>query len=150
MRLEPESLGALRIQMQMSQGRVTVQFHAETAEARVLLNQHVQTLRHAMESHGLKLDGVQIHTLSRPGATSSGGQEHSQSQSQSGGDNTPRQDAGGQQSRGHADTSERQAQYRQAARQFMNQGQRNSSWQQQWNNANSTTNAQSPSLAGRT
>ncbi|GEM_PF-4315691 len=147
MRLEPESLGALRIQMQMSQGRVTVQFHAETAEARGLLNQHVQTLRNAMELHGLKLDGIQIHTLSRPGSTASAGQE--QSQSQSGGDNAPRQDAGGQQSRGHADTSERQAQYRQAARQFMSQGQRNSSWRQQWNAANTSTNAPTPSLAGQ-
>lgn len=137
MRLEPETLGSLRIQMQLSQGRVAIQFHAETAEARGLLSQHVQTLRQAMEAHGLKLDAVQIHTLARSGSSASTGQEQSspQSNSNSGGDQSNKHDAGGQQSRGHADTSEREAQYRQAARQFARQAQRQAAWSQQWNTA---------------
>ncbi len=145
-RLEPESLGSLRIQMQMNHGRVAVQFHAETAQARGLLNQHVETLRTAMESHGLKLENVQIHTLAKPGSSGSSAQEQ-QSNSQSGGDPNTRHDAGGQQSRGHGDTAEREAQYRQAARQFRNQGQPAASWRQQWDQAASSATSQTPSLA---
>lgn len=145
-RLEPESLGSLRIQMNMSQGRVAVQFHAETAQARGLLNQHIETLRTAMESHGLKLENVQIHTLARPGSSGSPGHEQ-QSPSQSGDDANSRHDAGGHQSRGHGDTAEREAQYRQAARQFRNSNQSGASWRQQWDNAAASAATQSPSLA---
>lgn len=145
-RLEPESLGALRIQMQISQGRVAVQFHAETAQARGLLNQHVETLRTAMESHGLKLDNVQIHTLARQGSTGSSGHEQ-QSHSQSGDDPNARHDAGGQQSRGHGDTAEREAQYRQAARQFRSPSQPGTSWRQQLDQAASSAATQTPALA---
>lgn len=134
MRLEPESLGALRIQMSLSQGRVAVQFHAETAQARGLLSQHMETLRSAMETQGLKLESVQIHSLSRPSA--GGGHEtgHQQHQSASG-EQGSRQDAAGQQSRGHADTAERESQYRQAARQHAQQRREGGTWREQWSAA---------------
>lgn len=134
MRLEPESLGSLRIQMNLSQGRVAVQFHAETAQARGLLNQHMETLRSAMETQGLKLETVQIHSLSRPSA--GGGQEtgHQQHQSASG-EQGSRQDAAGQQSRGHADTAERESQYRQAARHHAQQRHEGGTWREQWSAA---------------
>lgn len=134
MRLEPESLGSLRIQMSLSQGRVAVQFHAETAQARGLLSQHMETLRSAMETQGLKLETVQIHSLSRPSA--GGGQEtgHQQHQSASG-EQGSRQDAAGQQSRGHADTAERESQYRQAARQHAQQRHEGGTWREQWSAA---------------
>jgi len=142
MRLEPESLGSLRIQMHVSQGRVAVQFHAETAQARGLLTQHLETLRTAMESHGLRLENVQIHSLHRGGASGGGGQESaSQQQQPSTSDQGSRQDAAGQQSRGHGDTAEREAQYRHAARQALHHQNRHSgSWQEHWS---ATTASQS-------
>jgi len=142
-RLEPESLGSLRIQMQMSHGRVAVQFHAQTTRARGLLNQRVETLRTALESHGLKLDSIQIHTLTKPGFSGSTGHEP-QSHSQSGGDRDARHDAGGQQSRGHGDTTEREAQYRQAARAVRSPSQPGASWRQQWDQAASSASTQTP------
>lgn len=155
MRLEPESLGSLRIQIHVTQGRVAVQFHAETAQARGLLTQHVETLRHAMESQGLKLESVQIHTLARAGSSGSTGHEQTQHQSQSqSGSGDSRQDAAGQQSRGQGDTAQREAQYRQAARQFMNQHNEAqnpaTSWRAQWDAATSASTKPAPPVISRT
>lgn len=145
MRLEPDSLGSLRIQMSLSQGRVAVQFHAESAQARGLLSQHVEALRTAMETQGLKLETVQVHSLSRP--STGGGQETGHQQHQpTGGEQGARQDAAGQQSRGHADTAEREAQYRQAARQHAQQQREGGTWREQWSAASASpaSNAASP------
>lgn len=148
-RLEPESLGSLRIQMHVAQGRVSVQFHAETAQARGLLTHHIDALRTAMESQGLKLDTVQIHSLHRAGPSSgSSEQPHSQHQPSSG-EQGSRQDSAGQQSRGHGDTAEREAQYRQMARQALHQAREGASWRQHWNAAsvNAPTEIAKPQAA---
>lgn len=134
-RLEPESLGSLRIQMHVAQGRVSVQFHAETAQARGLLTNHIDALRTAMETQGLKLETVQIHSLHRAGSTG-GAHEQPNSQHQpSSGEQGSRHDSAGQQSRGHGDTAEREAQYRQMARQALHHGRGGDSWRQHFDAA---------------
>lgn len=103
MRLEPESLGALRVQMTMtSRGEVSVQFHVSTEEARQLLTQSMDSLRSAMEQNGLKFDQVTIQSLSR---SSQGGESQTNQDSgtgrQQGQFTQADRDAAGHESRGN-------------------------------------------------
>jgi flagellar hook-length control protein FliK len=131
MKLEPESLGAMRIQLNISQGRVQAQFHASSLQVRELLHQQTESLRSALESQGLRLDRIQIHAL-QPG--SEGDSSRSGSQQQRFG-HDQRHDAGDQQSRGSTKREQsqqdqqgfnnRNRQQNTFARRFMNvQGQR--------------------------
>ena len=53
--LEPESLGKLKIQINLQQsGDITAKFFARTEEARDLINQQLQYLREHLEAQGLK------------------------------------------------------------------------------------------------
>lgn len=106
MKLEPEALGQLRIQMSMNGGNVSVQFHADSPEARMLLQQSLDTLKSALEQNGLKLEQVTIQPLSK--VTDSGTVTAEQlanrvKTSQGGNDNANEHNAAGQQSRGHTD-----------------------------------------------
>ena len=123
MRLEPESLGTLRVQMQMSQGRVSVRFQAETPQARALLQQNVDALRAGLESKGLMLEQVHVQPLMR--AFADGGfrggesgtnltQDQGRSFASAGPNGGPssqqqqsRQDAGGERSRGFEEARQR-------------------------------------------
>lgn len=73
MRLQPEALGAVRIQMTIEQGVVQARFEAATPEARDLLNKHMETLRASLEAKGLSVDRLQVH-LASPGHGGPGGQ----------------------------------------------------------------------------
>jgi flagellar hook-length control protein FliK len=73
MRLQPEALGAVRIQMTIEQGVVQARFEAATPEARDLLNKHMETLRASLEAKGLSVDRLQVQ-LASPGHGGPGGQ----------------------------------------------------------------------------
>lgn len=60
-RLVPESLGFVRIQMDIAGGVVSATLDAGTAAARDLLADHLGMLRHALESRGLSVDRLQVN-----------------------------------------------------------------------------------------
>ncbi|MFG0330954.1 MAG: flagellar hook-length control protein FliK [Phycisphaerales bacterium] len=118
-KLYPESLGAVRVQMSVAQGRVAVQFHAETAEARALLTQSMDTLRQALEGQGLKVDRMSVQALGRNAAANSGS-----GSGQDGNDGSPREreqssgdrNAGEGRSRGFSDAQDEASRRRQNLR----------------------------------
>lgn len=60
MRLRPDSLGDLRIQLNLSGGDVTARFDAREESARRLLEQSVDQLRSALEARGLRVGRIEI------------------------------------------------------------------------------------------
>ncbi len=56
LRLTPEALGTVRVQLDMSGGRVAAHFQAETSAARELLQQQLPQLRASLEAQGLTVD----------------------------------------------------------------------------------------------
>ncbi len=103
-RLVPESLGEVRIQVALEAAAVSVRIDATTSAAQQLLGDHMAMLRSSLESHGLQVDRLSVHvappsspatpsasgnsTNSNPGDAASQGNQH---------------DAGGSQSRGRDD-----------------------------------------------
>jgi hypothetical protein len=92
LRLSPESLGLVRVEVRVNEGRVFVRIEAQTDPARRLLADHLSSLRLALEDQGLRIDRVEV---SRPrdaaedGATE--GRDHRGQQGRGGGD-TPGRD----------------------------------------------------------
>jgi len=116
MRLDPPELGALRVQMTIAHGTVSADFQASTPAAQALLDQHLPTLRNSLESQGLTVERMTVHTAS----SAPQGSAHAQQQSTSDDGSTNRRDghawssqhdAGGSESRGR--------QERDAPRSFM-------------------------------
>lgn len=80
MRLHPESLGAMRIQMELGGGNVAVNLEVHTEQAHRLLTQSLDALRATLESRGLTVQklGVQLGVAPPPAsaathASTSGG-----------------------------------------------------------------------------
>ncbi|MFG0274572.1 MAG: flagellar hook-length control protein FliK [Phycisphaerales bacterium] len=96
-RLSPESMGQVRIEMSIRQGTVDVRFEASTEQARELLTRHADMLRSTLHQKGFGVERIDVHTQpaptngSRAGADASGDQQHRRS---------PEQDAAGGESRG--------------------------------------------------
>lgn len=65
MRLNPEQLGALRIQVRIGSGVVGVRVEAETEQARELLSRDSATLRAALEARGLEVEFLTIEKPAR-------------------------------------------------------------------------------------
>ncbi len=86
LRLTPPEMGTVRIQLQIQNGTVNAQFHAETESARSLLHQQISHLRTALEQHGLNVERLGVHTMH----SASGSSLHQQSQ----GDTDTRSDDG--------------------------------------------------------
>jgi len=99
MKLTPESLGPLRIQMTVNQAEISIQFHTQTSEAGALIRDSLDGLRSALESQGYRMGQVTIQPLSRTesGEGNTGGTNH-QSGNQSG--QHEQHDAGEGRSRG--------------------------------------------------
>jgi len=97
-KLSPESLGQVRIEMQIRQGAVELRFDAGTEQARELLTRHADMLRTTLQQKGFGVDRIEVHTQpsqapgSRAGADASG-DDASQRRNQE-------HDAGGRESRG--------------------------------------------------
>ena len=69
-RLDPPSLGHLRIEIRMSGDTVRVRLSAETADAQRTLTSQLSELRASLEEHGLRLERIDITTPSRGDVTS--------------------------------------------------------------------------------
>ncbi len=91
MKLAPESLGSLRVQMTVNQGNVSVQFHTATPEASALIRESFQSLRTSLESHGLRMEQLTIQPMSREIGGSAGSNDDS---------NSPQHHSQGKQSEG--------------------------------------------------
>jgi len=101
MKLEPASLGSLRIQMTVTGDRISVQFHTQTSEAGSMIRESMQSLRQSLESQGLKLDNVTIQPLTRAHAGQSGQGSSSDPGDRQQGQQSFQHDAGDGRSRGH-------------------------------------------------
>lgn len=65
-RLKPETLGALKIDLQIAHGSVAARLEASTPEARELLNKHMATLRTALEAKGFSVRSIEVQVPSAP------------------------------------------------------------------------------------
>ena len=71
LRLKPETLGSLKIDLQITQGQVAAQLEATTAEARELLGKNLSTLRAALEAKGLTVRSVEVMVPPAPAGSES-------------------------------------------------------------------------------
>ena len=62
-RLNPPELGVVRVQMKIDHGTVVAQLQAEHESARTLLTHQLSQLRHALESHGLTVDKLDVQAM---------------------------------------------------------------------------------------
>jgi flagellar hook-length control protein FliK len=100
LRLDPPDLGQLRIQMTVTRGVVTAEFHPTTPQAHDLLERNLAALRSTLEGQGLTVERLNVHV-----AAPSGQQQLMRDDSNA---NTPNQqrhnhDAAGGESRGRRD-----------------------------------------------
>jgi len=79
LRLSPPEMGIVRIEMQIQNGTVTAQLHAEHESARSLLSQQLGQLRHALESQGLSVDRLHVQTMGQDTAAQTADQGSDQS-----------------------------------------------------------------------
>ncbi|MEM9083265.1 MAG: flagellar hook-length control protein FliK [Planctomycetota bacterium] len=112
-KLTPESLGSLRVQMDMGAGRVSVRIESTTDVAHRALEQSIGSLRAALESKGLKVDSIQLQqsaTATMASNTTSSQNTSNQQQghqsNQNGQGANAEHDAGGRESRGRDDDRE--------------------------------------------
>lgn len=70
LKLSPRSLGEVRVQVRIDGGSVEASMRPATVEARALLEQSVETLRHALEARGLQVSKIEIEPvpIAREGA----------------------------------------------------------------------------------
>ena len=103
MRLDPPSLGQLKVEMRMEGGRVAVLLTAATDSARSLLGDNLGSLRQALEDRGLAVDRLVVETSTRTSEGSQGSRSEHRGDGQDargGQDTAGRQDAGDGRSRG--------------------------------------------------
>jgi len=63
LRLNPESLGFVRIRLEMANGGIVARFEASTEQARQLLEQSSETLRASLEAKGWEASQVRVELL---------------------------------------------------------------------------------------
>ncbi|MCA9289998.1 MAG: flagellar hook-length control protein FliK, partial [Phycisphaerales bacterium] len=99
MRLDPPELGQLRIQMTITRGVVTAIFEATSQQAHALLDRNIATLRTALESQGLTVERLTVHSSAHANAHGTARDDGQPQHSRSDG----RDDASRGQSRGRRD-----------------------------------------------
>lgn len=65
LRLNPESLGELRIRLEVYEGRVRARFEVAREPARELLDRALPGLRAALEAQGLEVERLAVHLVAR-------------------------------------------------------------------------------------
>lgn len=60
LRLEPQTLGELRVELEMNEGGLSARFEATTSEARRLLDRSMSDLRQALEARGLSVEKLEV------------------------------------------------------------------------------------------
>jgi flagellar hook-length control protein FliK len=111
LRLSPESLGNLKIEMSLDRGMVTVDLRAATPEAHELLSQSLGTLRSSLEARGLNVERLNVHlapTPQPPSGSGTGGDQQQPSWREDARSGTDH-DAGGGASRGRDDSNQSRA-----------------------------------------
>lgn len=78
MRLTPESLGQMRIQMSLHQGKVSVELHTASTTAHRAVTEQISALRGALEARGYQVEKLQ--TTLNSAALRAGGSEAASSQ----------------------------------------------------------------------
>lgn len=105
MRLSPASLGEVRIEMSMQNGRVSVQFDVGNVAAYQAIKGQMTELRQSLEQRGMTVERVETHVspaLARSAQTESNANNRGGEQTAQHGQHD-RHDAAGEQSRGRAD-----------------------------------------------
>ena len=106
MRLDPPSLGPLRLEMKMEAGRVAVLLTSASDSARSLLRDNLGSLRQALEDRGLAVDRLAVESAGRTSEGSSNQRSDNRGDGQDtrgGQEAADRQDAGDGRSRGRRD-----------------------------------------------
>lgn len=99
MRLDPPSLGTIRLEMTVEAGRVAVHMVAASDSARGLLSGNLDMLRTSLEERGLAVDRLAVELGSRSANEST--RSDAEQQAREGRENNARQDASQGRSRGH-------------------------------------------------
>lgn len=73
LRLEPQSLGELRVRMDLAAGKVEATLEASTNEARRLLDESLGSLRSALEAQGLEIHRLDVRPLETSSEAHGGG-----------------------------------------------------------------------------
>lgn len=60
LRLQPEAMGMVRVQLDVDQGSVTARFEATTEQARQLLDSNLAALRQSLEARGLQVERLHV------------------------------------------------------------------------------------------
>lgn len=105
MRLSPASLGEVRIEMSMQNGRVSVQFDVGNVAAYQAIKGQMTELRQSLEQRGMTVERVETHVspaLARSAQAESNANNRGGEQTAQHGQHD-RHDAAGEQSRGRAD-----------------------------------------------
>lgn len=97
-RLSPEALGDVRINLTVRDNQATLRLLADSPEARALLERSVESLRSALDRQGLRVQQITVEPLNRTSATAASASPAS------GADNDA--DAAGDRSRGRRDEPE--------------------------------------------
>ncbi len=113
MRLDPPSLGQLKLEMKMEGGRVTVLLTSANDSARSLLRDNLNSLRQSLEDRGLAVDRLAVESAGKTSEGSSNQRSENRGDGQDARDGqeaADRQDAGDGRSRGRReDASDRKA-----------------------------------------
>jgi flagellar hook-length control protein FliK len=111
MKLSPASLGEVRIEMTMQNGRVSVQFDVGNVAAYQAIKGQLTELRQSLEQRGMTVERVETHVSP---ALARSAQAESNANNNRGGEQSTQQgqhdrhDAAGEQSRGRADAENHQ------------------------------------------
>ena len=111
MRLDPPSLGTVRLEMSVEAGRVSVQIAAANDSARALLQGNLGMLRTALEERGLAVDRLAVDGTAKSigdGAARSESRESGDSGTRGGDRDESRQDASQGRSRGRREHTNEQ------------------------------------------
>jgi flagellar hook-length control protein FliK len=116
MRLDPPSLGTVRLEMAMDAGRVTVHIVAMSESARGLLSGNLDMLRFALEERGLAVERLTVESASRSNSNE-GTRGDSEQNARDSKDNA-RQDASQGRSRGHREARQQRSAANEASHDF--------------------------------
>lgn len=119
MRLTPESLGLLKIEMTIARGVVAATLQASTPEARELLGRHIETLRASLEAKGLSVERLTITLAPASHGGSSGqfngagsnAQQQGAGQQATNADPNADHDASGERSRGWFEREQKRSEH---------------------------------------
>jgi hypothetical protein len=79
-KLQPEELGRIEIDLTVEQGRIKAQIVAQSQQVQEVLERHLPRLREALEQQGLKLDQLQVSVDAQAGDGRGFSQQHRQAE----------------------------------------------------------------------